>query len=87
MTERRRFVKSWDTDVPVSRSKGALEELLRRYGATGFTVSEDYAAGTVLIAFHLPRSIELPAEQQEMAEIAFETRYGPRKRAKEAHLR
>jgi hypothetical protein len=75
MNEPRRFVKSWDTDVTVARSKGALEELLRRYGATGFTVSEDYASGTVLIGFNLPRSIELPADKQDSAEIAFTISY------------
>lgn len=47
------FVKSWDTDVPVVRTKGALEELLRRYGATGFTVSEDYESRTVAVVFFL----------------------------------
>ncbi|HEY7233893.1 MAG TPA: hypothetical protein VH539_07070 [Gemmatimonadaceae bacterium] len=47
------WVRSWDTDVPAGRSKAAFEELLRRYGATGFTVSEDYASHTVVVAFQL----------------------------------
>jgi hypothetical protein len=46
-------VKSWTTKVSVGNSKGELEELLRRYGATGFTVSEDYASRTVVVMFFL----------------------------------
>ena len=57
------FVKAWDTDVPVTRSKAALEDMLRRYGATGFTVAEDYASRTVVVAFFLrPRPAEDPIE-------------------------
>lgn len=57
MSEKKRtageFVRSWDTDVPVGRSKHAFEDLIRRYGASGFTVSEDYASRTVLVAFSI----------------------------------
>lgn len=56
------FVRSWDTDVPVGRTKHAFEDLLRRYGATGFTVSEDYASRTVVVAF----SLAVGGEQQEI---------------------
>jgi hypothetical protein len=61
------FVKSWDTSVPVGQTKAALEELLKRYGATGFTVSEDYESRTVAVVFFLrarpdedPIEIRLP---------------------------
>ena len=46
------WVRSWDTDVPASRSQTELEQLLRRYGAKGYTLSSDYTNGTVVIAFY-----------------------------------
>lgn len=45
------FVRSWDTEVPVSRTAATVEEMIRRYGASGFTRSEDYASGRVIVAF------------------------------------
>ena len=45
------FVRSWDTEVPVSRTAATLEEMIRRYGASGYTRSEDYASGRVVVAF------------------------------------
>lgn len=48
------FVKASGTDVPASRSQGELEKVLRRYGATGFGVQSDYAAGTVRVFFRVP---------------------------------
>lgn len=50
------FVKASGTDVPASRSQGELEKVLRRYGATGFGVQSDYAAGIVRIFFRVPDS-------------------------------
>jgi len=47
-------VRSHDTRTPVGNSKKEFEELMRRYGATGFTVSEDYASRTVVVAFQIP---------------------------------
>ena len=47
------FVRSWDTETPVGNTKREFEELIRRYGATGFTVSEDYASRTVVVAFQI----------------------------------
>lgn len=49
------WVRSWDTEVPASRSQTELEQLLRRYGAKGYTLSSDYTNGTVVIAFTIPR--------------------------------
>ena len=67
------FVKSWDTRVEVSRSKEQVEEMLRRYGATGFTVSEDYESRTVVVVFFLrpqpnvdPMEIRFPISYQQV---------------------
>jgi hypothetical protein len=57
------FMRSWDTTVEVGKSRDALEALVRRYGATGFTVSEDYESRTVVVVFFLrPRPNEDPME-------------------------
>jgi cation transport regulator ChaB len=56
------FVKSAKTDTPVVNSKGAIEKMLRRYGATAFQVSEDYAGGRVVVSFAIPNSSEKGAE-------------------------
>lgn len=64
------WVRSWDTDVPATRSKAAFEELLRRYGATGFTVSEDYASRTVIVAFLLD-----PGGSREIVDVRLPLAY------------
>ena len=61
------WVRSWDTDVPVSRSQTELENMLRRYGARGYTVSSNYSEGTVLIAFTIPRTWQI--ETNETVEV------------------
>lgn len=48
------FVKSADTSTSVANSKNELEKMLRRYGATGFSVAHDYERGEVLISLMLP---------------------------------
>ena len=53
-----RFVKAMDTDVPVSRSQGELERVLRRYRAFGFGHQADYAAHIVRINFRVPDAPE-----------------------------
>lgn len=45
------------TESPASAE---LETLLRRYGASGFTVSTNYKDGNVVIAFTMPRHVEQP---------------------------
>lgn len=50
----RRFIKAADTDVPVSRSKAALEDLLRRYGCTAFAVTQDFEVRRVEVRFMVP---------------------------------
>lgn len=64
------FVRSWETETPVGKTKHAFEDLLKRYGATGFTVSEDYDSRTVVVAF----SIRING--QEPAEIRLPVSYG-----------
>lgn len=50
----RSFVKSDRTATQVSTSKVELERMLKRYGATGYSVSEDYAARRVILSIVLP---------------------------------
>jgi hypothetical protein len=50
------FVKASNTGVPVARSQAELERILRRYGASGFGVSTDYAAQIVKVHFRIPDS-------------------------------
>lgn len=57
------WVRSWDTDVPAARSSSQLDELLRRYGAHGYTVSTNYTNGTVMIGFTLPKTFQVKTEE------------------------
>lgn len=50
------FVKSGDTRTPVSNSRAEVERMLRRYGATGFQVAQDYANHRVVVTFIVPDS-------------------------------
>jgi hypothetical protein len=50
------FVKSATTTTPVSNSKAELEQMLRRYGAEGYSVAHNYALGKVLVSFLIPDS-------------------------------
>src|SRR6266571_2785429 len=54
------FVKAADTSVPVSRSQGELERILRRYGASGFGVQSDYEKGMVRVFFRVPDTVGGP---------------------------
>ena len=51
-----RFVKAANTQTPVSSSQRELERILRRYGATGLTLSSDWSAQLARIAFRVPDS-------------------------------
>lgn len=64
----RAFVKSADTDVPVEKSMEDIKTLVRRHGAAGFGVQEDYRTGRVIVSFvlnlpddggHLPLQIPM----------------------------
>lgn len=48
------FVKSASTDVGVDESREQIRALLKKYGATGFGVSEDYRTRRVTVSFVLP---------------------------------
>jgi len=49
-----RFVKSHDTTTPVSSSQRDLERILRRYGATGLSLSSDWGERTARVSFRVP---------------------------------
>jgi hypothetical protein len=48
------FVKSASTDVPVTESRESITTLLKRHGAKGFGVQENYHTGIVTVSFVLP---------------------------------
>lgn len=64
---KRAFVKSADTDVPVEKSVEDIKTLVRKHGAAGFGVQEDYRTGRVMLSFvlntpeggHMPIQIPL----------------------------
>lgn len=58
-----KFVKSANTGVPVARSQSELERILRRYGCTGFGVTQDYEKGLAAINFRVPDGPEKNAPQ------------------------
>lgn len=51
-------IRSTHTKTTAEKSRQDIEAALRRYGATGFTVSQDYANRTAVVSFTMPRSIE-----------------------------
>lgn len=61
------FVKAAATDVPVEKSVEDIKTLVRRHGAAGFGVQEDYQTGRVVVSFvlntedggHLPLKIPM----------------------------
>ena len=57
--KRGRFVKSAESDVPVDKSVADIKDLVRKYGAVGFGVSENYESGMSVIELMLP---DLPGE-------------------------
>lgn len=50
----KRFVKSADTSTSVASSQRALEQLLRRYGASDFTMGSDWEKRLARVAFRVP---------------------------------
>lgn len=52
------FVKSADTSTPAANSRAELEKILRRYGAKGFAVAQDYSAHGVTVSFVVPDSLK-----------------------------
>lgn len=55
------FVKSADTSTPVANSRAELEKILRRYGAKGFSVAQDYHSNAVTVSFIVPDSLKADA--------------------------
>lgn len=55
------FVKSADTSTSVANSRAELERILRRYGAQGFSVAQDYANHGVTVSFIVPDSLKKDA--------------------------
>jgi hypothetical protein len=78
----RPFVKAQDTDVPVERSREDIRALLKRYGAVGFGVQEDYAKGRVAVSFVLPAAggghvpIQIPIDIGRVYAAMYEQRKG-----------
>lgn len=72
------FVKSADTDVPVEKSQEDIKQLVRRNGAAGFGVQEDYRTGRVIVSFvmnlpdggHLP--LQIPMDVRKVYAILYE---------------
>jgi hypothetical protein len=50
----KRFVKSADTETPVSNSQRDLEKILRRYGAIDFQMGSNWEQRIARIAFRVP---------------------------------
>lgn len=55
------FIKSRDTKTPVTNSKAECERILRRYGARGFNVSQNFQNGKIIVSFVLPDTPEKDA--------------------------
>lgn len=52
----RPFVKSSDTRTPVVNSRSEVDKLLRRYGASHISMSEDIEAWRIIVSFVVPNS-------------------------------
>jgi len=63
MSPDKKFVKSAQTGVPVSRSNSELERVLRRYGCTGFGVTNDYEQMRCAVTIRVPDGPEKDATQ------------------------
>lgn len=48
------FVKSAGTSTSVANSKSQLDKMLRRYGAAGISMSEDYQKREIVVSFVVP---------------------------------
>jgi|SRR3990167_3512561 len=75
------FVKSGNTSVPVSRSQGQLEKLLRRYGCSGFAVSNDYLEALITVSFRVPDGPGhdapfIPVRLQVQTRLVYDALYG-----------
>lgn len=55
------FVKSADTSTSVANSRGQLDKMLRRYGASAISMAEDLEARRIVVAFVVPDSMHKDA--------------------------
>lgn len=51
------FVKSADTSTSPAKSRMELDKMLRRYGASAISVSEDIARRQIVVSFVVPNSL------------------------------
>jgi hypothetical protein len=56
MAEKRQFVKSADTTTKPANSRTELDKMLRRYGASAISFSEDIAKRQITVSFIVPNS-------------------------------
>lgn len=68
----KRHVKSADTKTPVSASQTALQNILRRYGASGFGFNSDYRARLIRVTFRVPDQPGSPTIVPVQLEISIE---------------
>jgi len=76
------FVKAATSDVLAVRSAAAIKDLVRKYGASGFGTSEDYARGIVTVSFvlntedgqHVP--VQIPVRVQRVYDALYATKAG-----------
>lgn len=50
------FVKSSDTTTPASNSRLQIDKMLRRYGASSISMSEDFERREIVVSFIVPDS-------------------------------
>jgi hypothetical protein len=72
----KKFIKSADTDVSVQESMESIRALVRRHGAVGFGVLEDYKSGMSTVQFaliqdgrHVP--ISIPVNVKRVHELMY----------------
>jgi hypothetical protein len=72
------FIKAGTTSTAVSKSKADIEKMLRRYGASAFNVTQDFASRRSSVSFVLPNDpsnasaqvpIRLHVETQRVAKL------------------
>jgi hypothetical protein len=56
VADRKRFVKSADTKAQAANSRAEVDKILRRYGASAISVSEDITRREVVVSFIIPNS-------------------------------
>lgn len=72
----KRFIKSADTKTAAVNSRSEVEKMLRRYGASGLSVSQDYEGGRVALSFVVPNTTERDAPKVPVRmEVSFRDVY------------